>query len=129
MLLGIILLGVWCSLRKAHALNSYQLHDADSSVLLGASVACLDSYNANVSCPSTIGWLYGNQFQDMAPYDLNNLCTDSCFSSLQSHRSSIGLACGSSVQYFDQAAGTYWAATALDDWILSAYNVTCLKRR
>jgi hypothetical protein len=107
---------------------SHQLHDVDSSVLVGASQSCLDAYNANVSCPSSIGYLYTDRFPDLASNALAGLCTRHCFHSLLSHRNQVASACGSSIQYYNDADGSFWPGTYLDDAAIYGYNLTCLKR-
>jgi hypothetical protein len=104
----------------------YQLHDADTSILIGADDSCLAAYNANVTCPSIIGYLYGDNFPDLDTSDLTALCTGNCFSSLTSHRASVAAACNSSVEYYNDADQSYWPATYLDDVSLYLYNMTCL---
>jgi len=121
-LLGIIFL-LFCS----GATSQYILHNADSSILIGASDACLSAYNTAVTCTPTIGYLYANHFPDLSTDDLEGLCTSNCLSSLSTHRTSVASACGS-VQYYDDADGSFWPSTYLSDVALHLYDLTCLKR-
>ena len=107
----------------------YQLHSADASVLIGASQSCLDAYNANVSCTSSIGYLYTDRFPDLCSDTLTSLCTTDCFNSLVAHRNNVASTCGPSVQYYNDADESYWPATYLDDVAIYSYNLTCMERR
>jgi hypothetical protein len=108
--------------------QTYQLQDLSLGSVPGASSACLDAINANVGCPTEIGWLYGNPYQNLGKSTLQSLCTESCRSSLQAHRKAIANACTAGVEYIDVIERTTYLPTALDDQIIFAYNAACLKK-
>ncbi|KAF2790994.1 carbohydrate-binding module family 18 protein [Melanomma pulvis-pyrius CBS 109.77] len=100
----------------------------DSSILEGASQACIDTFNSNVSCPQAIGSLYADPYPDFDKTVLDALCTKTCFNSLLSLRSSLVSKCGSGVTYQDVTDGSYWPVTYLADLAIFNYNMTCLER-
>jgi len=81
-----------------------------------------------VSCPASIGWLYADEFPNLAAEQLTALCTTECWDSLQTHRQNLTTSCDPDVEYFDEPTNTYWALTAFDDRALENYNLTCLTR-
>ena len=89
--------------------------------MLGASNKCLEAYNANVSCPTEVGWLYGNPYQNLDESTLSR-------HSLYIHRDQVASSCSDGVEYLDSRDNSTYVATALDDAILTAYETACLKR-
>ncbi|OCL10882.1 carbohydrate-binding module family 50 protein [Glonium stellatum] len=108
--------------------QSYQLHDVDNTIMIGAPSSCLNAYNANVSCSNSVGFLYSSPFQNFDEDALRALCTDACFASLQNHRNNVTSACSGGVQYYDSMDNTSWVPSTLDDVLIYAFNLTCLKR-
>ncbi|KAF1988221.1 carbohydrate-binding module family 50 protein [Aulographum hederae CBS 113979] len=106
----------------------YRLHNADSSVLVGADDACLEAYNAEVSCPATIGFLYADRFPDLPKSALEGLCTGECFQSLVEHRNNVSKSCESDVHYYNNVDSSSWNVTFLEDEAIYAHNLTCLIR-
>jgi hypothetical protein len=62
----------------------YPLMYGDSSILDGASQACIDTFNSNVSCPQAIGHLYADPFPNFNKGVLDALSTTQCIESLRS---------------------------------------------
>ncbi|KAJ9156077.1 carbohydrate-binding module family 50 protein [Pleurostoma richardsiae] len=87
------------SLAQSSTEALYPLNYADTSTLIGASQDCLDSYNANVSCPQAIGSL-----------------------------SNVSAQCDSNVTYYNVGDGSSWPVTYRTDQAIYNYNLTCLKR-
>lgn len=108
--------------------QSYQVHDADSTVLVKADNACLDAFNANVSCLNEVGWLYGNPYQNLDRSILQSLCTDECRSSLRSHRKRVQDSCSRDARYVDGVDGTQYLPTQLDDELVFAHDIACAKK-
>lgn len=108
--------------------QSYQLHPVVGSGLFNASSICQSVFSANVTCVNSIGQLYANPFYDPGDAELTALCTSACASSLDRQRTRVKGACRGA-QYYDEYEDTYWLPQYLDEFILYAYNVACLKRR
>ena len=125
---SLLLLSFVLSFSLSFVRADYQLHDADTSILVGATPACLDAFNANVSCPSALGYLYADHFPDLPSEELDALCTASCGSSLALHRSNIATACSSQVAWFNNADQSLWPSTYLDDLAIHLRDMTCMKR-
>lgn len=106
----------------------YPLNYADQTMLPGAGQACLDAYNANVSCPQAIGSLYADLYPSFNTTVLDTLCSAVCFDSLVAHRRNVSDACGSSQTYYSQNDGSTWPATYKVDDAIYNYNLTCLTR-
>ncbi|KAF5850093.1 hypothetical protein GGP41_002292 [Bipolaris sorokiniana] len=107
--------------------QSYQLHPVVGSGLFNASSICQSVFSANVTCVNSIGQLYANPFYDPGDAELTALCTSACASSLDRQRTRVKGACRGA-QYYDEYEDTYWLPQYLDEFILYAYNVACLKR-
>lgn len=109
--------------------QNYQLHNATTSVLPGASEACLQAFNTPVNCFHAIGQLYANPFYTFNDdAELTTLCTSTCLQSLTSHRNTVASACAG-VQYYDEYEDTHWVPTYPEDFIIFAYDIACLKRK
>jgi hypothetical protein len=113
----------------ASAQALYALNYADSNMLTGASQACLDAYNANVSCTRAIGYLYSDLWPNFNKTVVDGLCTEDCFQSLVDHRRNVSAQCASNVTFYDIGAGSTWPATYRIDQAIYGYNLTCVKRR
>lgn len=98
----------------AHAAGfQYHLQPADRSLLPGASQTCLDTFNANVSCHSTIGKVANNFFAVLRPNELLALCNATCVNSLRQYRDSIQADC-------DPGTRITWPATYRADQAIFA---------
>ncbi|KAL2850523.1 hypothetical protein BJX68DRAFT_255207 [Aspergillus pseudodeflectus] len=106
----------------------YALNYADSTILIGAGQACLDAYNANVTCSKTIGYLYADLWPSLQEKTLDDLCASECFESLLQHRANISSHCGADVTYYSTADGSSWPPTYQVDEAIYGYNLTCLRR-
>ncbi|KAF7184181.1 hypothetical protein CNMCM7691_004806 [Aspergillus felis] len=101
---ALLFMAILSLVATASAQALYALNYADSSMLTGASQACLDAYNANVSCTRAIGYLYS----DLWP--------------------NFNKTCASNVTFYDIGAGSTWPATYRIDQAIYGYNLTCVKR-
>jgi hypothetical protein len=109
--------------------GNYPLMYGDPSILKGASQACINTFNSNVTCTQAIGSLYADPYPNLTERVLDSLCTATCFDSLVNLRSEVASQCGSGVTYQDVSDGSYWPVTYLADLAIFNYNMTCLPRR
>jgi hypothetical protein len=109
--------------------GNYPLMYGDSSILKGATQACIDTFNSNVTCTQAIGSLYADPYQNVKESVLDGLCTANCFNSLVDLRSEVISKCDSGVTYQDVSDSSYWPVTYLTDLAIFNYNMTCLLRR